>query len=188
MTALSDLVSIDTMLPFNVGLKSARAETMISCLGRPLEPLTYDDQPDHASSTVKALLVQDTIGNVRAHGIRPAVDSLKQILGAAFAETPELKDVLRGNGMMVVRLRRPTSGEISKDPSNHSWGTAIDFNLAGQPSPGNTKNQVPEFIRLLTPHFNKAGWYSGVAFHDDMHFEVADGTIHQWADEGRFKV
>jgi hypothetical protein len=157
-------------------------------LGRPEQPLTHDDQPDRASALVKSLLDTRIIGKVKAHGIRPALDSLAIVLKAAFAKTPELQDVLEGDGMLVVRNRRPTSGVISNAISNHSWGTAIDLKLAGFQPPGATGSAIPNFIALLVPHFNAAGWFSGISFHDDMHFEVADQTIRDWASKGLFKT
>jgi hypothetical protein len=38
------------------------------------------------------------------------------------------------------------------------------------------------------PFFNAQGWYSGIGFtaRDTMHFEVADGTMHDWAAAGKF--
>ncbi|GAA0326149.1 hypothetical protein GCM10009087_40580 [Sphingomonas oligophenolica] len=187
MPKLSDLVPLNSILPFNIGLSSASEETMISCLGRPEPPLTIEDQPDHASAAVKALLVDEHIAQVHAHGIRPAVNSLRTALTNAFKDFPELATALRADGMLVVRLRRPTSGIPSHKISNHSWGTAIDFMLAGQNAPGATGDRLPYFVALLIPYFNHEGWYSGVGFHDDMHFEVADTTIQKWAADGLLK-
>jgi hypothetical protein len=53
---------------------------------------------------------------------------------------------------------------------------------------GNTKDEIPQFINLLLPLFNKEGWYSGISFKDTMHFEVSDGTIRDWAKAGKFNV
>jgi len=89
--------------------------------------------------------------------------------------------------MLVVRLMRPTSGIPTAKISNHSWGTAIDFNIDGGVPPGNTGQSIPTGIAKLVPYFNRAGWYSGIAFHDDMHFEVAEETIKQWSASGQLK-
>src|SRR5215813_10306854 len=48
-------------------------------------------------------------------------------------------------------------------------------------APGNTKQNVPKFISVMVPFFNKEGWLSGIAFNDSMHFEVADETIKKWS-------
>lgn len=188
MPQLNDLVPLKPYLPLNVGLSSATEATMISVLGRPRPPLTTDDAPDHASDLVKALATDFRLDGVHARLIRPAADSLSQALGGAFQSHSELRAVLRGNGGLVVRLRRPTSGIPSTKISNHAWGTAVDFALQGHPSPGATGDVIPYWVALLLPFFHTAGWYSGIAFKDDMHFEVADQTIHAWAAAGRFNV
>ncbi len=72
--------------------------------------------------------------------------------------------------------------------SNHAWGTAIDLKLDGMAPPRSTGSMVPYFIAALVPYFNQAGWYSGIGFADDMHFEVADQTILQWAKGGQVRV
>ncbi|WP_114226613.1 MULTISPECIES: M15 family metallopeptidase [Sphingomonas] len=184
MTKLADMVPVSSIPNLNVGLSSAREETMISCLGSPQLPLTTDDTPERASALVRKLEFFKKIGGVNANGIAPAVKSLATLLSKAFRDNPELRPVLRGDGMLVVRLRRPTDGHPSKLISNHAWGTAIDLRLDKTPPPANTGHVVPNFIALLVPYFNEAGWYSGIGFADDMHFEVADQTIRTWAHEG----
>lgn len=188
MTQLTDLVPVDSISPYNVGLASATQDTMTACLGWPKPVLTTHDQTSHASMAVHRMLQSVSIANVHAIGIKPAIASLTAILTAAFSATPALKEPLRSAGMLSVRLRRPTSGAPSDKISNHAWGTAIDFHLLGQDAPGATGSHIPYFIARLVPHFNAAGWYSGIAFHDDMHFEVADQTIHRWADQGLFNA
>lgn len=182
------LVSIP---PPNIGLRSAEQPTMISILGSPQLPLTTTDQPDRASARVKALArTEQVAAHVRVTGIGPALDSLTAVLKAAFLAEKgaghDLESVLATEGMLNVRYRKPTSGAASTLISNHSWGTAIDFTLLGLDAPGNTHDAVPRFISVLIPHFNRAGWYSGVGFHDSMHFELAEGTIHDWAGQGKF--
>lgn len=185
MPSLSELVPITSIKGLNTGLTSASEETMIAFLGSPQMPLTTKDSPDRASSLVKKLETLKRIAHVRANGIAPAVESLEGLLTKAFDEIPGLEDELRGDGMLVVRLRRPTSGAHSTKISNHAWGTAIDLTLAGSDPPGATGEQVPYFIAAMVPFFNEAGWYSGIGFADDMHFEVADETVRAWAKAGK---
>jgi hypothetical protein len=183
------MLPLTSILPINVGLSSATEHTMISILGTPQLPLSKKDQPDHASDLVKKLTVKgDVAKHISVKGLRPAVESLKNVLKEAFAAEPGLDDVLGTAGMLNVRYRHPTSGRKSTQISNHAWGTAIDFNLFRRKPPGNTGREVPKFIAVLIPFFNKAGWFSGIAFHDSMHFEVAEGTIRKWSEEGRFGV
>jgi len=173
-------VPIKDILPINVGLSPAQEATMISILGSPSTPLTTACQNTKASAKVKDLQETRRMSDVfRLTGIRPALDSVQKVLKDVFAENPGLEAVLSTEGMLCVRRRKPTSGAVSKKLSNHSWGTAVDFKIAGFNAPGNTKLNVPKFIAAMVPHFNKQGWLSGIAFNDSMHFEVADETIKQ---------
>jgi hypothetical protein len=185
MSKFSEFVLLSSITPFNVGLSSATQETMISLLGRPKLPLTTQDQPDHVSDTVRKLQTRANVADtIRVTGIKPAVKSLRDVLSKAAAENPQLVAALSSAGMLVVRLRRPTSGNPSTKISNHSWGTAIDFAIDGKDPVGDTGQKVPRGIAMLVPFFNAAGWFSGIAFHDDMHFEVAEETIRKWAQDG----
>ena len=188
MTNYSFPVPLSSIVPFNRNLHSPSEQTMIVNLGRPDMPLATEDQPDRASDVVKSLTVIDRVSHFRVRGIKPAVESLQTIFNRIADDEPALAEAIGYAGMLVVRLRRPTSGVPSHKISNHAWGTATDFNIDGGTPPGNTGQTVPLGIAKLVPYFNQAGWYSGVAFHDDMHFEVATETIEQWSKEGRFKA
>jgi hypothetical protein len=185
MSKYSELVPLSSITPFNVGLTSASEATMISVLGRPKMPLTTDDQPDHASDIVKHLEGKAKLSDrISVRGIGPAIVSLRKVLEKVKAERPDLFNALSSAGMLVVRLRRPTSGRPSAQISNHSWGTAIDFSIDGGRPQGDTGQVIPRGIALLVPYFNAQGWYSGIAFHDDMHFEVSEEKIRAWARDG----
>lgn len=159
---------------------------MISLLGKP-EGVTKNDDcfNDLASDKTKKLLVSKKIGQFHVEGIKPAIDSLTSILNAIKASDASLFAALASAGMLCVRLRRPTSGVKSKLLTNHSWGTAIDISVDGKVI-GNGKGKVQLGIATIIPFFNKAGWFSGVGFgaEDDMHFEVANETMHAWAASG----
>src|ERR1051326_627884 len=179
-------VPIKDILPINVGLSPAQEATMVSILGSPTIPLTTSCQNSKASTKVKELMETRAISPVfRLTGIRPALDSVQRVLRKAFAGNPDLEKVLSTEGMLCVRRRKPTSGGVSKRLSNHSWGTAVDFKIVGFSAPGNTKQNVPKFIAILIPFFNEEGWLSGIAFHDSIHFEVADETIKKWSRDGK---
>uniref|UniRef100_UPI003F491672 M15 family metallopeptidase n=1 Tax=Cupriavidus yeoncheonensis TaxID=1462994 RepID=UPI003F491672 len=85
----------------------------------------------------------------------------------AFAEVQE-KDLLRHiktcGGALNQRLRKPTSGNLSKLPSNHAFGIAIDLN-EDDPNFGDS-------VAPLAPIFEAHGFTWGKAFNDPMHFEV----------------
>jgi len=187
------MVDVSNSLPMNVGISSCKQETMISALGSPLMPFTTSDQPGRASQMVTKLKQTVRVGqHLVVTGIKPAIDSLQTAIAKAFQQEKsnghDFESVLSNDGMLSVRLRNPTSGKPSELISNHSWGTAIDFKIIGHSSPGNTGHSIPRFIAVLIPFLNEAGWFSGVAFHDAMHFEVADETIRQWQKDGKFTI
>lgn len=185
MSNLTDLVPISSIPSLNKGLSSAKESTMTAILGAPRKPLTTSCQNDHASPAVAPLLQTIKLTDqIRVTGIKPAIESLQKILTDVAAKQPDLIKVLGTEGMLCVRLRKPTSGAPSTHVSNHSWGSAIDFKLVGQEAPGDTGNNVPKWVAILVPFFNQAGWFSGIGFRDDMHFEVADETIRKWQHDG----
>lgn len=169
-------VDLATLLPINKNLSSAQEETMISLLGSPRMALTTVGQNERASDLVKRNLVTERMSPLfRLHGLEPAIADLKAVLAQAFAAEPDLESVLSTEGMLSVRMRKPT------------WGTAVDFKIVGFQAPANTRQIVPRFIAILIPLFNAAGWYSGVGFRDSMHFEVSEERIRKWSNEHVFK-
>jgi len=67
-------------------------------------------------------------------------------------------------GSLNFRLRKPTSGNLSKLPSNHAFGIAIDLN-ADDGSNGKSVSPV-------APVFEALGFRWGIEFNDPMHFEI----------------
>lgn len=185
----SEAVPLASILPINTGLSSATEHTMVSILGSPKMPLTTRNQEDRASDLAKKLMTEkvNITPQFQVRGLKPAVTSLQAVLDEAFSHEPEMKDVLGTEGMISVRLRKPTDGSVSKAISNHAWGTAVDLKLVEGVAPGNTHDHVPRYIAILVPYFNRAGWFSGIAFHDTMHFEVAEETIRTWSKDGKLK-
>jgi len=161
---------------------------MVSLLGSPHLPLTTVGQNERASDLVKRNVVTERMTPLfRLTGLEPAIDDVKAILAKAFAKEPDLESVLSTEGMLSVRMRKPTDGSVSTHVSNHAWGTAVDFKIVGFEAPANTGRTVPRFIRLLIPLFNDAGWFSGVGFNDSMHFEVSEERIREWASKNVLK-
>jgi hypothetical protein len=180
-------VDLADLLPINKGLSSANEKTMISLLGSPHMPLTTVGQNERASDLVKRNLVTARMSPLfRLQGLEPAIADLKAVLAQAFAEETDLESVLSTEGMLSVRMRKPTDGSVSKKISNHAWGTAVDFKIVGFEAPANTGHTVPRFIAILIPLLNAAGWYSGVSFRDTMHFEVSEERIRKWSNEHVF--
>lgn len=93
----------------------------------------------------------------RAHGQLLAV--FNEIEGRGL-----LHHVKTCAGTLNARLRKPTSGALSKLPSNHAFGIAIDLN---EDDPGFGASVAP-----VAPIFQRLGFAWGKAFNDPMHFEV----------------
>jgi hypothetical protein len=69
-------------------------------------------------------------------------------------------------GALNFRLRKPISGNLSKLPSNHAFGIAIDLN-ADDGSLGGS-------VKPVAPIFEALGFRWGIEFADPMHFEVEE--------------
>jgi hypothetical protein len=67
-------------------------------------------------------------------------------------------------GSLNFRLRRPVSGVLSKKPSNHAFGIAIDMNA--------DDGSLGASVAPVAPVFEALGFVWGKAFQDPMHFEV----------------
>ncbi|MGD9614004.1 MAG: peptidoglycan-binding protein [Alphaproteobacteria bacterium] len=161
---------------------------MLQILGRPRD--TFDNECRPATNhPIRALLVTQDVGPFRVTGIRPAVDSLREVLAQVRNAHPEVHAVLGTAGMFCARLIRG-----SRNISNHSWGTAVDIRIGsvldGVQSPSaRMDGRTLAGLAAMAPFFNQAGWYWGVGFstfEDGMHFEVADETIRKWHAEGKF--
>jgi hypothetical protein len=95
----------------------------------------------------------------RAHG---------QLL-ATFADIERLKllhHIKTCAGALNFRLRKPTSGALSKLPSNHAFGIAIDLNSDDGSNGGS--------VAPVAPVFEALGFRWGIEFNDPMHFEVEE--------------
>jgi hypothetical protein len=67
-------------------------------------------------------------------------------------------------GTLNMRLRRPISGKLSRLPSNHAFGTAIDLNEDDGSNGGS--------VAPVAPVFRTHGFTWGKSFNDPMHFEI----------------
>lgn len=178
--ALTDLIAIPGGI--NAGLHAARQVTMLALLGSPLANPGRDCKPV-TDRLLRSLMVSDSVGPFRVTGLKPAVESLKEVLAEVRQSEPEVFAALGTAGMLCARLVRGSRTSIS----NHSWGTAIDINLNGQlDARGNGRAQVG--LARIAPIFNAHKWFWGAGFptEDAMHFEISDELIREWHAEGIF--
>lgn len=165
----------------NGPLTGARNSTMLSLIGNPRG--TYDTECRWPTNqAVLAQIATEDVGPFRVSGLKPAVDTLRNILSDIRSQEREVYDALGHVGMLCCRLVRNSRSAIS----NHSWGTAIDLTLEGKldrRGDGRTQEGLLRIYKI----FNAHGFFWGAAFptEDAMHFEVSEQLIRQWADEGK---
>jgi hypothetical protein len=68
------------------------------------------------------------------------------------------------------RLKKPTSGALSKEPSNHAFGIAIDLNA--------DDGSLGASVAPVAPVFEALQFKWGKSFNDPMHFEVRTFVDH----------
>jgi D-alanyl-D-alanine carboxypeptidase len=187
-----ELISVPPKNTFNLGLTSPNNNYMLSLFGHPVQGASYRPdgectQPNNPAFT--QMLVTRSVGPFKATGLRPAIQSLQDVLTRVRLEVPDLYELLGSSGMLCSRftkIRQP-DGTIKIGPgvSNHSWGAAIDINLGGTLDvQGNNKTQ--RGLLILSTYFNAAGWYWGAAFpvEDAMHFEASKSLLSRWKSAG----
>ena len=69
-------------------------------------------------------------------------------------------------GSLNFRLRKPVHGALSKLPSNHAVGIAIDLNADDK--------ALGASVAPVAPVFQALGFKWGIEFDDPMHFEVEE--------------
>jgi hypothetical protein len=173
----------------NVGLSSPKLSTLRDILGEPRSDYTGECQP--ITGPLKRRIVTKSVGPFRCTGVDVAIDAVTEILKAVKREVPDLYAILGTEGMACARkikLRQPDGSiKLGRNPSNHSWGLAVDIKLGGT-TDKQGDNKCFRGLLVLSRYFNAAGWYWGVSFptEDAMHFEVAESTLRRWKREGRF--
>ena len=177
----------------NKNLTSPSASFYKQLFGEPRLDKIYSTKPSEATN--KDLLnisKTESVGPFRATGLKPAVDSLKQIMYEIAITYPDLVNRLNNDGMRVVKYIKDTT-----TLSNHSWGGAIDLRV-DHVQDKQRDDKILHGLALIAPIFNKHGWYSGAAYkpkknkktgkiksnEDSMHFEVSREKLLEWQKAG----
>lgn len=169
----------------NIGLKSPSVTFITSLLGNPRDDYTGTCQPV-TNAKLKGKMVTQSVGPFRVTGHVAAVESLREIFAQVKQEVPDLHALLGTAGMLCARKVKRKDGTLGKNPSNHSWGMAIDIKIKGElDAHGDDKTQ--RGLLILARYMNAAGWYWGVAFptEDSMHFEASTTLLQKWRDAGK---
>lgn len=164
----------------NQGLTSPSATVMRGLLGTPGALTT--DCSSVTNPNLKRLIVTQNVGPFTATGLKPAIETLRDIFTNVKRENPQLFSQLGSAGMLCVRKVRGGSSF-----SNHSWGTTIDIKINGRlDAQGDNRTQAG--LKALYPYFHKAGFYWGAGFstlEDSMHFEASKELVERWKSQNR---
>lgn len=183
-----DLIAKPAPSTVNLNLTSPKLATLRSLLGEPRDIYTGQCQPI-TNPTLSKRIVTKSVGPFRATGFDLAVNGLADILGNVKREVPDLYAILGTAGMTCARkvklLQPDGSIKLGANPSNHSWGLAIDIQLKGV-TDKQGDNKCFRGLLILSKYFNAAGWYWGVSFpkEDAMHFEVSETLLKSWRAQG----
>ncbi|MGO4123847.1 M15 family metallopeptidase [Inquilinus sp. YAF38] len=187
MVSYLDLLPKPNASTVNVGLASPKLSTLRSILGEPRPDYTGECQP--ITGPFKDRIVTKSVGPFRCTGVDVAVEALRAVLDTVKEEVPDLYKILGTAGMACarrVKLRQPDDSiKLGKNPSNHSWGLAVDIKIDGALD-RQGDDRCYRGLLILSRYFNAAGWYWGVSFptEDSMHFEVAETTLRRWKTDG----
>jgi hypothetical protein len=151
---------------------------MLRLFGEPRSEMTSQCSSVTNKELALRMVYGQNVGPFRVSGLKPAVESLADILGDLLREEPELYVRLSTAGMLCVRAVRGST----KNWSNHSWGTAIDLKIDDMLDPcGDGFCQFG--LECAARIFNRHGWYWGAEFsrEDAMHFEAGELLVRRWA-------
>jgi hypothetical protein len=182
--SLTELIPIP--VDINPGVTFCRQSTMLEILGKPGELTT--DCSDVTNQRVRKLLVTQDVGPFKVTGLGPAVEALKRVFAEVQNQAPDLFASLETAGMLCCRRVKTTTGTLSSNFSNHSWGTAVDIKINGQLDPRNDGKALRGLL-MLHPFFNTEKFFWGAGFggssEDSMHFEASDELVREWNAQGR---
>jgi RNA polymerase sigma factor (sigma-70 family) len=175
---LFDLVPAPAPDSINTGLSACSPRTLARLLGSPILPgqAWPKDCGQVTNPEFRGRIATRSVGPFRVTGESRAIDRLKTALDDLLAHRPALHAALGSAGMMCVRHVRGAPGV----PSNHSWGTAIDFTIHGRLDPRGDR-KVQQGLLELYPIMHRHGFYWGAEFRieDGMHFELAEQTVRE---------
>ncbi len=161
----------------NEALRPVSTDRLLAVFGQPSEELADGDCAAPTSPRLVSALETRDVGPFSAQLIRPALDSVEEILGRVRIDHPELFAQLVSYGGLCARLIRGSADMVSR----HAFGVAIDISIGDTiDEMGDGKTQ--RGLILLADYFNEAGWVWGAAFgrEDSMHFEVSEELFDRW--------
>ncbi|TPE48210.1 M15 family metallopeptidase [Amaricoccus solimangrovi] len=166
---------------FNKGIDRPTPATLRALLGEPRASYSDTCQPV-TNPKLNALLETRKVGPIEVTMVRPALDSLGEIMDRLARDEPAVYAALGTAGALCARHVRGAPGTVS----SHAWGMAIDLTLSGNlDRMGDRSTQFG--LVVLAEFFNDAGWFWGAGYEreDSMHFEPGEALLDTWAAQGR---
>ncbi len=166
---------------FNDGVVRPKPAVLREILGEPRSTYSTICQPVTNARLVRTLEARN-FGNFRLTMIRPALDSLQQIIERLKKEEPDIYAAIGTAGALCARYVRGST----KSVSSHAWGVAVDLTMKRDLDRMGDDNTQFGLV-VLAEFFNNAGWYWGAGYsrEDSMHFEVGEALLRKWAAEGK---
>jgi hypothetical protein len=154
MSQWTETIPLDnSRLTLNGDLQGARNRTMLELLGNPRGSYSQDCQSP-TNARISRLIVARNVGPFTVRGLKPAVDTLEQILAVVKDKEPDIHARLGHVGMLCCRFVRGSNTAIS----NHSWGTAIDLTIDGVLDDRGNKRAQKGLMQIFK-HFNAFGFF-----------------------------
>ena len=177
----AQVVQIANRRNVNDGLTVPSSAYLREVFGEPHEEI--GEECTHVTNDMLSeLLILADVGPFKVKMLRPAVDSLRQVMKNVQVYEPELYARIRSSGSLCVRRVRGSEEALS----SHAFGLAVDLNVDGQlDTLGDGKTQLG--LILLADFFHQEGWIWGAGFgrEDSMHFEVSREMIETWRRLGQ---
>lgn len=167
---------------FNVGVQRPRPEVLRALIGEPRS--SYNDKECQAVTNPKMMSLLETrrIGGFRLTMIKPALDSLEEIMAKLKRDEPDIYNAIGTAGALCARFVRGSSRSVS----SHAWGAAVDLTMKKTlDKMGDGSTQFG--LVVIAEYFNNAGWYWGAGYgrEDSMHFEPGEALLRKWVAEGK---
>ena len=176
----ASVVLIANRRKVNQDLRLASPSYLESVFGKPREVLS-DKCQSMTNERLADKLSVETVGPIRVHMVRPAVESLRRVFNKIEDTDPDLYARINTAGSLCVRHIRGAPGRTS----THAFGLSLDLNIDGQlDTLGDGRTQLG--LTILADFFRTEGWFWGASFsrEDSMHFEVSRNLVEQWIAEG----
>lgn len=186
------LIPIPRADSINTVYSPASVRTMVEVFGAPVGTLGKDcKQRANTSPQIRPHIVTRSVGPFTLTGFGPFLDVLDRVFAEYKSRHPEAYADLSHAGVLCVRLVRGSAVQ----PSNHSWGTAIDLGFGWTTvTQANGRKVKYANVDVRGDRFTYSGlldfyaiakqhglfWGAGFRTEDAMHFEASDELVRQW--------